>query len=116
MLLQCQCTRNVGMHSTLLRYNTSALRLALVGLHMRRYFPTQAFNFAFKDTIKGLFPRVNPRTDFWRFFAINLASGAPASSWCTLRVGLLSGHQPADMKTVSNPDLLIQNEPMRGWL
>lgn len=22
-----------------------------------RYFPTQAFNFAFKDTIKGLFPR-----------------------------------------------------------
>lgn len=23
-----------------------------------RYFPTQAFNFAFKDTIKGLFPKV----------------------------------------------------------
>ena len=22
-----------------------------------RYFPTQAFNFAFKDTIKGLFPK-----------------------------------------------------------
>ena len=41
-----------------------------------RYFPTQAFNFAFKDTIKGLFPKANPKTDFWRFFAINLASGA----------------------------------------
>lgn len=24
-----------------------------------RYFPTQAFNFAFKDTIKGLFPKVH---------------------------------------------------------
>jgi solute carrier family 25 (adenine nucleotide translocator) protein 4/5/6/31 len=23
-----------------------------------RYFPTQAFNFAFKDTIKALFPKV----------------------------------------------------------
>lgn len=43
-----------------------------------RYFPTQAFNFAFKDTIKGLFPKANPKTDFWRFFAINLASGAHA--------------------------------------
>ena len=43
-----------------------------------RYFPTQAFNFAFKDTIKGMFPKANPKTDFWRFFAINLASGARA--------------------------------------
>ena len=40
-----------------------------------RYFPTQAFNFAFKDTIKNLFPRYNPKTDFWRFFGTNLASG-----------------------------------------
>ena len=54
-----------------------------MGMRARRYFPTQAFNFAFKDTIKGLFPRVNPRTDFWRFFAINLASGAPATDWRT---------------------------------
>jgi len=41
-----------------------------------RYFPTQAFNFAFKDTIKDMFPRYNPRTDFWKFFATNMASGA----------------------------------------
>lgn len=41
-----------------------------------RYFPTQAFNFAFKDTIKNMFPKYNPRTDFWRFFAANMASGA----------------------------------------
>lgn len=42
-----------------------------------RYFPTQAFNFAFKDTIKNMFPKYNPRTDFWRFFAANMASGRP---------------------------------------
>ena len=41
-----------------------------------RYFPTQAFNFAFKDTIKAMFPKYNPRTDFWKFFAVNMASGA----------------------------------------
>ncbi|KAK9825673.1 hypothetical protein WJX81_001170 [Elliptochloris bilobata] len=51
-----------------------------------RYFPTQAFNFAFKDTIKGVFPKVNPRTDFWRFFAINLASGGLAGAGSLLIV------------------------------
>merc|ERR1711920_499007 len=39
-----------------------------------RYFPTQAFNFAFKDTIKGLFPKYNPQTEFMPFFMTNLAS------------------------------------------
>ena len=43
-----------------------------------RYFPTQAFNFAFKDTIKNMFPKYNPRTDFWKFFATNMASGDPS--------------------------------------
>ncbi|KAI6172231.1 ADP/ATP translocase [Aphelenchoides besseyi] len=49
-----------------------------------RYFPTQALNFAFKDTIKGLFPRYNQNTEFWKFFGTNLASGglAGASSLC----------------------------------
>jgi len=49
-----------------------------------RYFPTQAFNFAFKDTIKGLFPKANPKTEFAKFFAINMASGglAGAGSLC----------------------------------
>lgn len=49
-----------------------------------RYFPTQAFNFAFKDTIKVLFPKANPKTEFWKFFAINMASGglAGAGSLC----------------------------------
>jgi len=49
-----------------------------------RYFPTQAFNFAFKDTIKAMFPKANPKKEFAKFFAINMASGglAGAGSLC----------------------------------
>merc|ERR1712054_551764 len=49
-----------------------------------RYFPTQAFNFAFKDSIKAMFPKANPKTEFGKFFAINMASGglAGAGSLC----------------------------------
>jgi len=49
-----------------------------------RYFPTQAFNFAFKDTIKNLFPKADPKKEFGKFFAINMASGglAGAGSLC----------------------------------
>jgi solute carrier family 25 (adenine nucleotide translocator) protein 4/5/6/31 len=49
-----------------------------------RYFPTQAFNLAFKDSIKAAFPKFNPKTDFWPFFGVNLASGglAGAGSLC----------------------------------
>jgi len=49
-----------------------------------RYFPTQAFNFAFKDTIKGLFPKYNSKTNFGMFFLVNMASGglAGAGSLC----------------------------------
>jgi len=45
-----------------------------------RYFPTQAFNFAFKDTFKNLFPRYHPQKEFWGFFATNMASGALAGA------------------------------------
>eukprot|EP01025_Chloroclados_australasicus_P039279 TRINITY_DN405_c0_g1_i1.p3 TRINITY_DN405_c0_g1~~TRINITY_DN405_c0_g1_i1.p3 ORF type:complete len:397 (+),score=68.32 TRINITY_DN405_c0_g1_i1:1033-2223(+) len=51
-----------------------------------RYFPTQAFNFAFKDTIKGIFPKYNPKTEFWPFFACNLASGGLAGAGSLLIV------------------------------
>lgn len=51
-----------------------------------RYFPTQAFNFAFKDTIKGLFPKYSPKTDFWPFFLTNLASGGLAGAGSLLIV------------------------------
>ena len=50
-----------------------------------RYFPTQALNFAFKDKYKRMFlGGVDKKTQFWRFFAGNLASGgaAGATSLC----------------------------------
>ncbi|KAI1309435.1 ADP,ATP carrier protein [Halotydeus destructor] len=50
-----------------------------------RYFPTQALNFAFKDMWKKLFlGGVDRKTQFWRTFAGDLASGgcAGASSLC----------------------------------
>uniref|UniRef100_A0A6G1S9D0 ADP/ATP translocase n=2 Tax=Aceria tosichella TaxID=561515 RepID=A0A6G1S9D0_9ACAR len=50
-----------------------------------RYFPTQALNFAFKDTYKKMFlDGVDKKKDFWKFFAGNLASGgaAGATSLC----------------------------------
>ncbi|KFP27774.1 ADP/ATP translocase 2, partial [Colius striatus] len=44
-----------------------------------RYFPTQALNFAFKDKYKQIFlGGVDKRTQFWRYFAGNLASGGAA--------------------------------------
>lgn len=50
-----------------------------------RYFLTQALNFAFKDKYKKIFlDGVDSRTQFWRYFAGNLASGgaAGATSLC----------------------------------
>lgn len=47
-----------------------------------RYFPTQALNFAFKDTYKQLFREgsIDKKTEFWKFFAMNLASGGAAGA------------------------------------
>ena len=46
-----------------------------------RYFPTQALNFAFKDQYRRLFLEgVDKKTQFWRFFAGNLASGGAAGA------------------------------------
>jgi len=49
-----------------------------------RYFPTQAFNFAFKDTIKGFFPKYKAADNFAMYFLVNMASGgmAGAGSLC----------------------------------
>jgi len=51
-----------------------------------RYFPTQAFNFAFKDSIKKLFPRYDTKTQFGMFFLVQMASGglAGAGSLCVV--------------------------------
>ncbi|XP_002122572.2 ADP/ATP translocase 3-like [Ciona intestinalis] len=46
-----------------------------------RYFPTQALNFAFKDTYKQLFlAGVDKKTQFGRYFLGNLASGGAAGA------------------------------------
>mmetsp|Transcript_18815 Transcript_18815/g.33954 ORF Transcript_18815/g.33954 Transcript_18815/m.33954 type:complete len:317 (+) Transcript_18815:567-1517(+) len=45
-----------------------------------RYFPTQAFNFAFKDSIKLMFPKADKNTEFGKFFMINMASGGLAGA------------------------------------
>nr|NP_001083023.1 uncharacterized protein LOC100038774 [Danio rerio]AAI35042.1 Si:dkey-251i10.1 protein [Danio rerio] len=50
-----------------------------------RYFLTQALNFAFKDKYRKIFlDGVDQRTQFWRYFAGNLAAGgaAGATSLC----------------------------------
>jgi solute carrier family 25 (adenine nucleotide translocator) protein 4/5/6/31 len=46
-------------------------------VNVLRYFPTQAFNFAFKDTIKGMFPKAKSGIGK---FAINMASGGLAGA------------------------------------
>jgi len=51
-----------------------------------RYFPTQAFNFAFKDSIKAMFPAADKKTEFGKFFMINMASGGLAGAGSLLIV------------------------------
>ena len=52
-----------------------------------RYFPTQALNFAFKDTYKLWFlGGVSKEKQFWRYFAGNLASGGAAGATSLLVV------------------------------
>jgi solute carrier family 25 (adenine nucleotide translocator) protein 4/5/6/31 len=51
-----------------------------------RYFPTQAFNFAFKDSIKALFPKADKKTEFATFFALNVAAGGLAGAGSRLMV------------------------------
>merc|ERR1712216_1059737 len=43
-----------------------------------RHVSTAACNLMFKDTIKGLFPKVNPKQDFTKFAAVQVASGSLA--------------------------------------
>ncbi|KAF7152208.1 hypothetical protein RHSIM_Rhsim01G0191100 [Rhododendron simsii] len=51
-----------------------------------RYFPTQAFNFAFKDYFKKLFNFKKDRDGYWKWFAGNLASGSAAGASSLLLV------------------------------
>jgi len=50
-------------------------------VNVMRYFPTQALNFAFKDSYKRIFlANVDRKKDFWKFFAGNLMSGGMAGA------------------------------------
>jgi len=52
-----------------------------------RYFPTQALNFAFKDTYKKMFmDGIDKKKEFWKFFAGNLAAGGAAGATSLLMV------------------------------
>ena len=44
-----------------------------------RYFPTQALNFAFKDTIKSIF-KTSKDAPQWQKFGVNILSGGFAGS------------------------------------
>ena len=54
------------------------------GANVLRYFPQQAFNLSFKDMLKKLFPKYNPKTEFGMFFLVNIASAGigAAGSLC----------------------------------
>lgn len=45
-----------------------------------RYFPNQALSFAFKEQYKNLFNQYDPRTEFGKYFAANLAAGGAAGA------------------------------------
>jgi len=45
-----------------------------------RYFPTQALNFAFKDTFKEMFMKGVKKEEFWKFAAGNIAAGSSAGA------------------------------------
>jgi solute carrier family 25 (mitochondrial adenine nucleotide translocator), member 4/5/6/31 len=51
-----------------------------------RYFPTQALNFAFKDTYRKIFCPYDPKTQFWKYFAGSCASGGAAGATSLLFV------------------------------
>jgi len=46
-----------------------------------RYFPTQALNFAFKDTFKRMFNYKQDKDGYWKWFAGNMASGGLAGAF-----------------------------------
>ncbi|TAQ90367.1 hypothetical protein B7494_g1328 [Chlorociboria aeruginascens] len=51
-----------------------------------RYFPTQALNFAFRDTYKAMFAFKKERDGYWKWMAGNLASGGAAGATSLLFV------------------------------
>ncbi|CAA2982165.1 ADP,ATP carrier 3, mitochondrial [Olea europaea subsp. europaea] len=56
------------------------------GANIIRYFPTQAFNFAFKDYFKRMFNFNKDKDGYWKWFGGNLASGGAAGASSLLLV------------------------------
>ena len=90
-----------------------------------RYFPTQALNFAFKDVYKKMFmDGVDKNTQFWRYFAGNLASGgaAGATSLCFVypldyartRLGADVGKSTAERQYTGLLDCLVKTVKSDG--
>jgi len=84
-----------------------------------RYFPTQALNFAFKDKYRQMFMSgIDKKTQFWTYFAGNLASGgaAGATSMCFVypldyartRLGADIGKGPADRQYNGMMDCIVK--------
>lgn len=83
-----------------------------------RYFPTQALNFAFKEKYQKIFGGYDPKTNFWMWFAANLASGgaAGATSLCFVypldfartRLATDSGKGPAERQFTGPIDCITK--------
>ena len=54
-----------------------------------RYFPTQALNFAFRDTYKSMFAFKKERDGYWWWMAGNLASGGVSSNYLSVGLSIL---------------------------
>jgi len=92
-----------------------------------RYFPTQALNFAFKDTYKKMFmDGLDKNKDFWKFFAGNLAAGgaAGATSLCIVypldfartRLGADVGKAAADREFKGLGDCIVKSYKADGLI
>lgn len=90
-----------------------------------RYFPTQALNFAFKDVYKKMFMEgIDKKTQFWKYFAGNLASGgaAGATSLCFVypldyartRLGADVGKSTAERQYTGLIDCLVKTVKSDG--
>lgn len=88
-IISCEVKRYTGIENCFRRvYSEQGVKAFWRGnwTNIIRYFPTQAFNFACKDSIKAMFPRANKHTEFYKFFTINMASGGLAGAGSLLIV------------------------------
>jgi len=91
-----------------------------------RYFPTQALNFAFKDTYKQIFMAGIDKKDFWKFFAANLASGGAAGATSLLivypldfartRLGADVGKAPSEREFKGLKDCIVKSYKADGLI